>query len=112
MEGEDARNENLAALLSERRSLRIELLQFDRAKAVERLANLDRQLEQLQRDPEGDIAKELAKLKQAAGNQARVEKMKRKPAKSGGKPAGDQKPKKQAGDNPDSGTKSDAGKDE
>src|SRR5262249_35179058 len=112
MEGEGAQDENLQALLSERRNLKIDLLQFDRAKAVERLTNLDRQLEQLQRDPEGDLAKELAKLKQTAGKQARVEKMKRNAAKAGGKSGAGLKPKKQAGDKPDSGTRSDADKEE
>jgi hypothetical protein len=75
------------------------------------MTNLDRQLEQLQRNPEGDIAKELAKLKQTAGKQARLEKMKRNAAKAGGKPGADQNPKKQPGDKLDSGTKSDADKD-
>jgi len=112
MEGEGAPDENLQEMLSERRNLKIELLQFDRAKTVERLTNLDRQLEQFQRDPEGDLAIELAKLKQTAGKQARVEKMKRNAAKAGGKPGAGQKPKKQAGDKSDSGAKSDAGKDE
>jgi hypothetical protein len=112
IDGDGAQDESLKGLLSERRSMRIELLQFDRKKTAERITNLDRQLEQLQRDPEGDVAKELAKLKQTAGNRAKAEKLKRKTPKAGGKPAADQKPKKQVPDKPGEGGKPDSGKDE
>jgi hypothetical protein len=111
MEGDGAQDDNLKSLLGERRTLKIELLQLDHGRAVERLTNLDRQLEQLLRDPEGDTEKELSKLKQSAGNQAKAAKIKRAKVKAAGK-AADQKQKKKAKDKPDSGAKAESAKDE
>jgi hypothetical protein len=107
-EADDARDETLKSLLAERRQLRIEMLQFDRAKLAERLASLDGQLTQLQQDPEGDIDKELSRLKQSAANQAKAAKM--KVEKTKGKPNPKQKQKPKANDK--SKAKPDTAKDE
>lgn len=95
--GEDAtQDETLKSLISERRQLKIELLQLDRGQSAERLANLDRQLEQMQRDPQGDTEKELAKLKQNVGKQAKATKTKRDKANPDGPVPPVKKPDKNA----------------
>ncbi len=60
-EGVDA---ELKPLLAERRHLKLQLVQLERAKLVERSAQLDRQLAELQTDPESRDEQELAKLKE------------------------------------------------
>jgi hypothetical protein len=113
-EADGAHDENLKSLLAERRRLRIELLQFDRTRAAERVANLDVQLNQLQQDPDGDIEKELSKLKQTAAHQARTAKMIREKAKARLAPNPKQKPKvkDKPKDKSETGTKPDAVRDE
>ncbi len=102
----------LKSLLTERRHLRIELLQLDRAKAAERVSNLDAQLHQLQQDPDADIEKELSKLKQAAANQARAAKMNQEKAKARLAPNQKQKPRPKAEDKSETGTKPGAARDD
>lgn len=109
-EADETRDETLKSLLAERRQLRIEMLQFDRTKLAERLASLDAQLTQLQQDPDGDIDKELSRLKQSAANQAKAAKM--KVEKTKGKPNPKQKPKPKANDKSEAGTKPDTARDE
>jgi hypothetical protein len=110
-EADGAHDDALKSLLAERRHLRIELLQLDRTKAAERVANLDAQLIQLQQDPDGDVEKELSKLKQTAAHQARAEKMKREKAKANLAPnQKQQKPKVK--DKSEAGTKPAAARDE
>jgi len=109
-EVEGTHDETLKPLLAERRRLRIELLQFDRTRAAERVANLDVQLNQLQQDPDGDIEKELSKLKQNAAHQARAAKMNRENAKARLVPNAKQKPR--ARDKPGTEAKPDTARDE
>jgi len=109
-EPDGTHDDTLKSLLTERRQLRIEMLQLDRTKAAERVANLDGQLNQLQQDPDGDIEKELSKLKQTASNQARAEKTKREKAKANLAPNQKQKPKVK--DKSETGTKPGAVRDE
>ncbi len=108
-EADGAHDDTLKSLLAERRRLRVELLQFDRTKAAERVASFDAQLNQLQHDPEGDIEKELSKLKQTAAHQARAAKMNLENAKARRAPK--QKPKPEAKDKSETGAKSDAVRD-
>jgi hypothetical protein len=94
MEGDTAQDETLKALLSDRRDLKIQLLRLDRARADERLASLDQQLAELQRDPRGDNENELAKLKQTAGKQGKAAKKSRSKAPPEGTAPGEPQPKK------------------
>jgi len=107
-EADGSHDDTLKALLTERRRLRVELLQFDRMKAAERVANLDVQLNQMQQDPDGDIEKELSKLKQTAAHQARAAKMNLENAKARRAPKPKQEPRPKAKDKSETGTKSDA----
>lgn len=109
-EADGAHNDTLKSLLAERRQLRIELVELDRTKTAERLSNLDAQLNQLRQDPDGDIEKELSKLKQNASNQARAEKIRREKPKF--KVAPNQKQKEKPTSKPAAGTKPDAARDE
>jgi hypothetical protein len=110
-EADDARDETLKSLLAERRQLRIEMLQFDRTKTVERLTSLDAQLSQLQQDPDGDIEKELSRLKQSAANQAKAAKMKWE-KKARPAPNQKQKLKVKANDRSETGTRPETARDE
>ena len=110
-EADDTRDETLKSLLAERRQLRIEMLQFERTKTAERVANLDAQLNQLQSDPEGDVEKELSRLKQTAASQAKAAK---KWDKTKARPTPNQKqnPKPKSNDKSEAVTKPDTGRDE
>jgi len=94
MEGEIEQEENLKSLLSDRRDLKVRILEFDRARATERLANLDQQLAELQRDPQGDNEKELARLKQSVGKHAKAAKKTRSKQSPAGSVPDDARPKK------------------
>jgi len=107
-EADGAHDDTLKSLLTERRRLRVELLQFDRTRAAERVANLDAQLNQLRQDPDGDVEKELSKLKQTAAHQARAAKKNLENAKAGRATKPMQKLKPAAKDKSETGTKSDA----
>lgn len=80
MDEDPALESQLKELVEERRSLRLAMLKADQAKAAERLARLNRQLEEMQRRPERATEKELTQLKREIAKQA-------KPAKGKGKSA-------------------------
>lgn len=82
--GDESQEAALKPLLAERRELKLQLLQLDREKAVQRVAELDRQVQGLQTNPEQQDDQELAKLKQAAAKQ---QKATAKPAKKKAKTA-------------------------
>jgi hypothetical protein len=90
-EGQEA---ELKALITDRRNLKIELLKFDRSQAAEKVANLDRQLEQLQRDAESDTEKELAKVRQMAKKPGKATKKKQLKLEAKEAAAADPKPAK------------------
>jgi len=73
---QESEEAELKALITERTNLKIELLKFDRSQAAEKVASLDRQLEQLQRDAESDAEKELAKVRQIAKKNGKTPKKK------------------------------------
>jgi len=86
----------LKALITERTNLKIELLKFDRSQAAEKVASLDRQIEQLQRDAESDSEKELAKVRQVAKKNAKAPKKKQLKLEAKEAAAADAKPAKKA----------------
>lgn len=92
----DSEEAELKALINERRNLKIELLKFDRSQAAEKVASLDRQLEQLQRDAESDTEKELAKVRQLAKKPGKAAKKKQLKLDAKEAAAADSKPTKKA----------------
>jgi hypothetical protein len=78
-EDDDALLENnLKPLLAERRELKQQSLQFERKRIADRLANVDRQLEQLQGPEETYTANEMKRLKQTLARQRKAGKGKGK----------------------------------
>jgi len=81
MEDDAEIEKQLAPLMAERRDLKRQLLELERRQATSRIAQIDQQLETLQKAPEADTAKELKRLKQTVVSQMKPGKVKAKQAK-------------------------------
>jgi hypothetical protein len=79
---------SLRPLLAERRELKQQSLQLERKRTADRLANLDRQLEQLQEPQETYTANEMKRLKQTLARQRKAGKGKAKLARQKARDAG------------------------
>jgi hypothetical protein len=82
MDEETKLEEALAPLMAERRDLKRQILELERRQTTTRLAEIDRQLEALQQDPDGQTRQELKRLKQSVAGQV-------KPAKGNAKKKAD-----------------------
>lgn len=97
MGGDEATEAGVKALLAERRSLKVQLVQLDRTKASKQVAELDRQLETLQTNPAEQDEQELNKLKQSVTKQQKVvAKPKKKKGKEAATPEGTSSPEPKA----------------
>lgn len=81
MEDDAEIEKQLAPLMAERRDLKRRVLELERRQATSRIAEIDQQLETLQKAPEAETAKELKRLKQTVVSQMKPGKVKAKQAK-------------------------------
>jgi hypothetical protein len=78
MEEEAELEKNLAPLMAERRDLKRQILELERQQATTRIAEIDKQLEGLQKDPEAETARELKRIRQTVAGQMKPAKAKAK----------------------------------
>lgn len=91
MEDDAEMEKSLAPLMAERRDVKRQILELERQQATTRIAEIEKQLDALQKDPEAETAKELKRLRQAVSGQM-------KPAKAKAKQNKKSKPAEDAGD--------------
>jgi len=78
MDDDAEMEKSLAPLMAERRDLKRQILELERQQATTRIAEIEKQLDSLQKDPEAETAKELKRLRQAVSGQMKPAKGKAK----------------------------------
>lgn len=93
MEADESLEESLKPLLAERRELKLQTLQYERKRVADRLASVDRQLDELQQPAETYTAKELKRLRQSVARHPKPGKGKLRTAKQKAREAVEQQKK-------------------